>query len=190
MRSFFAAVFFLFLFTSINAQSSFKMFPSGLTVEPFTANTLEPKLGFLFHVSENAIRLDISNSMDVFRITNADDYSKNSSEISMGVDMFTYTLLRGETNFHFPVDAVDYLFGLNACYKKVTNDAEYGARFRFSHISAHLVDGHFDGTNFEWKDNHPPRVYSREFFELMPYYKVNSLRVYGGLTYIFHIDPA
>ena len=52
-----------------------------------------------------------------------------------------------------------------------------------------MLTGHYDNTLNEWKNNHSPRVYSREFLELMPYIKLNSLRAYIGYTYIFHVDP-
>ena len=41
----------------------------------------------------------------------------------------------------------------------------------------------------QWINNNLPRVYSREFVELMPYIKIDFLRLYGGLTYLFHTDP-
>ena len=40
----------------------------------------------------------------------------NNSKLSFGADLFTYTLLRSQSDFHFPVDAVDYLFGVNFGY--------------------------------------------------------------------------
>ncbi len=178
---------FVLLFSAVSfAQNKLELFPDDLTIQPFTANTLEPKLGFVFQMGKNELRLDIGNSIDIIR------YEKCPGEIfSFGADLFTYTLLRGEKNFHFPVDAVDYLFGINAAYKKnVDDENEYGARLRISHISAHFVDGHYDGANNQWRDEHNPRVYSREFIELMPYYKINSFRAYAGFTYLFHVTPS
>ncbi|MGE5430672.1 MAG: DUF1207 domain-containing protein [Syntrophomonadaceae bacterium] len=160
------------------------MFPGNLNIQPFTANALEPRMGVLFHVNNNELRLDIGSSMDLVQFSLSE--KKN---FSIGADFFTYTLLRGEKDFHFPVDAVDYLFGVNAGYKKTVQDGEYGARFRLSHISAHFVDGHYDFKNKIWRNGQNPRVYSREFLELTPFYRINDLRVYAGLTYIFHIDP-
>ena len=113
-----------------------------------------------------------------------------NSILSFGADFFTYTLLRGESNFHFPVDAVDYLFGINAGLRIVDDNISYGARLRLSHISAHFVDGHYDGINERWRDGLKPRVYSREFIELMPFYQINSLRVYAGFTYLINVDPS
>lgn len=164
-------------------QKKIEIFPDNLTIQPFTANILEPKLGFQFHLSKNELRLDIGNSIDVLRI------QKDDEIISIGADLFTYTLLRSEKNFHFPVDAVDYLFGINSCYTKKIDENKFGLRFRLSHISAHFVDGHFDGTNNKWRDNMNPRVYSREFIEIMPFYSFHNLRLYAGLTFIFHVDP-
>jgi hypothetical protein len=111
------------------------------------------------------------------------------NKLSFGADLFTYTLLRSQSDFHFPVDAVDYLFGVNFGYEKKNNQKEFGARWRISHISAHFVDGHFDKELNEWRNNQEPKVYSREFFELMPFYKANNLRIYAGLTYIYKVDP-
>ena len=95
------------------AQNRVELFPSNLLVQPFTANTLKPKLGFEFKSSKNEISLNVGNSIDILHY-NLDEKSK----ISLGADLFTYTLLRSQSNFHFPVDAVDYLFGFNFGYDK------------------------------------------------------------------------
>ena len=65
----------------------------------------------------------------------------------------------------------------------------YGLGFRLSHISAHLVDGQYDAQAEEWREGRDPFVFSKEFIELFPYYRMNSFRAYVGLTYIFHIIP-
>ncbi len=162
------------------AQNKIELFPSSLLVQPFTANTLKPKLGFEFKTSKNEISLNVGNSIDILQYK-IDDLS----QISVGADLFTYTLLRSQSNFHFPVDAVDYLFGFNFGYV----NENYGARLRISHISAHFVDGHFNKAENKWRDDRTPIVYSREFFELIPFYRFDNFRFYAGLTYIFSIDP-
>ena len=167
------------------AQWKQELFPSHLNIQPFTANFLEPKAGFLFALNQNNLRLDISSSRDIIQ------FSKDQEMISVGADLFTFTRLRSTDNFKFPVETIDYLFGLNAGYKKtLCQDNEYGLRFRLSHISAHLVDGQFDLQNEQWRNGRQPIVFSKEFIELFPYYKINSLRFYLGFTYIFHIIPA
>jgi hypothetical protein len=105
--------------------------------------------------------------------------------------LFTFTRLRGTSEFHFPVEAIDYLFGLNAGYRILHDKStEYGIRFRFSHISAHFVDGHFDYDTRYWRNNLTPRVYSREFVEFFPFLRYEGLRVYSGYTYLVHVTPS
>jgi hypothetical protein len=159
-------------------------FPDKMNIQPFTANFLEPKAGFHFSVGKSDIRLDIGTSADFYR------YEYNSSVFSFGGDLFTYTRLRGTEEFHFPVEAIDYLFGLNAGYKIYYNKTdEYGLRFRFSHISAHFVDGHFDYDTRYWRNNLTPRVYSREFLEFFPYLRFEGLRLYAGYTFLINVTP-
>ncbi|MBU0560029.1 MAG: DUF1207 domain-containing protein [Bacteroidetes bacterium] len=176
-------IFIIILCSIINGQVKTEIFPDDLTIQPFTANILEPKLGFLFQLGKNELRLDIGNSIDVYRNTT------DNETYSFGADLFTYSLLERESDFHFPVVAIDYLFGVNAGYKKTAGNYEYGARLRFSHISAHFVDGYFDKDNNVWRNGLEPKVYSREFIEFMPYYKMNGFRIYTGFTYVYHIDP-
>lgn len=183
-RIFWISVFVLFANGLLFSQDKYEVFPSDLNIQPYTANFLEPKLGFLFTMNENSIRLDIGNSLDVLHYNCNKDVSW-----SFGLDLFTYTLLRGENDFHFPVDAVDYLFGVNFGYVNKAHKYPFGARLRISHISAHFVDGHYDGTHQMWRDGHNPRVYSREFVEFLPFIKISDIRFYGGITYLFHVDP-
>jgi len=162
------------------AQNNIELFPSNLLVQPFTANTLKPKLGFEFKNGQNDLSLNIGTSMDIAHY----DISKGY-KLSLGADLYTYTLLRSQSDFHFPVDAVDYLFGFNFGLSK----ENWGARLRVSHISAHFVDGHYSKEDEMWIDGREPRVYSREFFEFIHFYRFNNFRAYAGITYIFSIDP-
>lgn len=174
----------LLLLTSISfPQQTTNWFPSELNIQPFTANFIEPKAGFVFGLDENKIRLDIGTSQDIVHLIDQD------FTISFGADLFTYTRLRSTSDFKFPVETIDYLFGINAGYKKILCENEIGLRFRFSHISAHLVDGQYDEQESEWRDGRNPFVFSKEFVEIFPYYRINSFRFYAGLTYIFHIIP-
>ena len=176
---------FILLFSSISiAQWQHELFPSDLNIQPFTANILEPKAGFLFNIDNDKLRLDISTSRDIVKWYDDDE------TISIGADLFTFTRLRSTDEFKFPVETIDYLFGFNAGYKKqLEGNRELGLRFRLSHISAHLVDGQYDAENQEWREGREPFVFSKEFIELFPYYRFNTFRAYVGLTYIFHIIP-
>ena len=164
-------------------QTKSTWFPSGINIQPFTANFIEPKAGFAFQLGGKKIRLDIGKSTDILHI------NKDSTALSFGVDLFTFTRLRAESEFHFPVEAIDYLFGLNSGYKIINKENEYGFRFRLSHISAHFVDGQYDYKANFWRNGRTATVYTREFIELFPYYRVEGLRFYAGLTYLFHRKP-
>lgn len=180
-------ILFLILICSIStplfSQTSTTWFPSEINVQPFTANFIEPRAGFQFEMGGNKIRLDISRSTDIIQ------FHKENSLLSFGFDLFTYTRLRAESEFHFPVEAVDYLFGLNSGYKISDMNSEYGFRFRLSHISAHFVDGQYDYKINFWRDGRTATVYTREFIELFPFYRYEGLRFYAGLTYLFHRKP-
>lgn len=174
----------LILFTTIlQAQWKKEWFPSGLNIQPFTANFIEPRGGSEIGLDGNRLRLDIGTSKDIFKM------NSDKETVSFGADVFTFTRLRSQNGFKFPVETVDYLFGINAGYKKVCGKTEYGLRFRFSHISAHLVDGRYNNHTVEWMDGRKPITFSKEFFELFPFYRTHGFRVYAGLTYIIHILP-
>lgn len=175
-------IFLLFATFTLNSQS-IEYFPNNLNVQPFSANFLEPKVGFLFQTGKNELRLDIGNSRDILHFS-----GKNYSS-SFGVDFFTFTKLSGEGEFHFPVNAIDYLFGVNLSYKSFNENTSYGFRFRLSHISAHFVDGHYDNPTGMWKNGRYPRVYSREFIEVFPFIESDYFRSYIGYTYLFHVVP-
>jgi hypothetical protein len=172
------------------ADGRIALVPHGLLFRPLLANTYEPRVGLLSQLGKNRLRLDIGNSIDLLQYT----IIKDSSSFSMGTDFFTYTLLRGERDFHFPVDASDYFFGVNFNCKSSTAFGLMSSRLRISHISAHFVDGHYDNTKGEWKDSRYPNVYSREFIDVViacePAPLDDALRGYIGATYLFHVDPS
>lgn len=141
-------------------------------------------MGTSFELNQNNLRLDIGNSREIFHWKN-----ECGDVFGLGADFFTFTKLRGEKDFHFPVDAVDYLFGINSTYKKSSGEINYGYRARLSHISAHFVDGHYDGSSASWRDGRNPIVYSREFLEALGFYSLKNYRFYLGGTYIFHVTP-
>ena len=106
--------------TSIYSQNENEWFPPGMNIQPFTANFLEPKAGFSYLLGREEIRLDIGTSADIFLYRNENKF------LSFGADLFTYTRLRGRSSFHFPVETIDYLFGINSGYKIVDKNKEYG----------------------------------------------------------------
>lgn len=179
----FISLFLIFGSISNYAQTKEIWFPSKLNIQPFTANLLEARAGFSSLINQKRVRLDIGTSHDIFRLED------KNSVLSFGADMFTFTRLRNESHFKFPVETIDYFFGVNSAYKIIKDNTQYGFRFRLSHISAHIVDGRFDEQNYSWRGGLLPFVYSREFVELFPFYQIGSLRGYAGFTYLFHVIP-
>jgi hypothetical protein len=183
MRSILIVILIFFLKISSVAQTKTELFPSDLNIQPFAAYFLEPKTGFQYMFDIDKVRIDIGTSHDIIH------WKIKNESFSFGADFFTFTRARSEDNFKFPVETVDYLFGVNGGYKYKNENNEWGARLRFSHISAHLVDGYFDSDSESWLNGREPFVYSREFFELIGYYKVHGIRIYGGITYNIHVVP-
>lgn len=176
-------IFILFFKLNSTAQTITEWFPAELNIQPFTAHFLEPKAGFQYLFKIDKVRIDIGTSHDIIH------WIAPEHSFSFGADFFTFTRARSEVNFKFPVETIDYLFGVNSSYKNISENEEWGARLRFSHISAHLVDGYYSSDSGGWLNGREPFVYSKEFFELIAYYKIYGLRVYGGITYNIHIIP-
>ncbi len=184
MRNTLTFSFILCMFSAaLFGQTKTAWFPSGLNIRPFTANTLETRVGSLYLLNQKRLQLNIGTSSDIYR----EEYGDKT--LSFGADMFTFTRLRSENNFRFPVETIDYFFGVNFGYKIVKEDKQYGFRLRVSHISAHIVDGRYNAADASWRDNLLPFVYSREFIEAMPFYQIGTFRGYAGFTYLFHVIP-
>ncbi len=175
----------IILVFSVNlySQQTKEWFPAELNIPPFTSNLLEPRNGFMFALGEDWLRLDIGTSRDILRLKSGEE------TISFGVDLFTFTRLRSNDNFKFPVETIDFFFGINAGFNKHDSLKECGLRIRFSHLSAHFVDGRYDEHSSQWVNGRDPFTFSKEFIEFFPYYRISGFRVYLGLTYIFHIIP-
>ena len=126
--------------------------------EPTRASVFEPRVGFLKNVTDKNLRLDIGIGIDLIGL------HEDDAQYSFGVDAFTFSNLRSESNFKFPVDAIDYFFSVNFNYKRsLKNDLFISSRLRVSHISSHLQDGHV----YERADTiFTPFTYSREFLDI------------------------
>lgn len=159
---------------------------SGLTFRPTVASVFEPRVGFIFYGDRNNIRLDIGSGIDIL------SRRYRTGTISIGAEFFTFTLLESWENMHFPVIASDYFFGINVSYSQPVDNGIFSGRFRFTHISSHFVDGHYDADAGEWRDGRDPIIYSREFFGLLVAYQRNGSlidRWYGGIQYMINLIP-
>jgi hypothetical protein len=168
------------------ASDSIDFFRSERVYRPIEAGILEARTGFQKYTNTDYLKLDIGVSIDVVSLISGNHI------YSAGVDFFTFSNLRSEENFKFPVDAIDYFFGINLNFQSdISKDRKVSARFRLSHISSHLEDGHV----YERTDTiFTPFVFSKEFVDVSAIYEYNvskrlSLRGQGGFNYIFHSIP-
>jgi hypothetical protein len=190
MRITTVGIFFIIVSTVLKPQSTETWYPSDLNIRPFTANVLEPRAGVSYLKDLDKLQLNIGTTSDIY------EQKSGNSTLSFGADLFTYTRLQSNNNFRFPVETIDYFFGINSGYKIINGSKQYGFRLRLSHISTHLADGSFDKSlptgqagSGQWENGIEPFVYSREFLELFPFYQTGGFRGYVGLTYLFHVIP-
>jgi hypothetical protein len=154
-----------------------------LLFKPLTANPFEPRIGTVYEEEDDRLRLDIGASFDMVRFGTEDTLSKFKS--ALGADFFTYTRLRSEGRFKFPVETSDYFFGLNYSCRFELESIALEGRARLSHISSHLVDGYSDNSVFFQE----PFVYSREFLDIVLAMDYSGLRPYIGATFVFSYQP-
>jgi hypothetical protein len=153
---------------------------NGLLFKPLSANVFEPRVGAIYEFNNEKLRLDIGNSIDLLGF-NIND----SSELRFGADFFTYTRLRAENHFKFPVETSDYFFGINSSFKGSLLNHDISARLRIAHISSHLVDG----LSQEGKFAKNPFVYSKEFIDLVAAIQLKNFRIYAGSYFTFSKKP-
>ncbi|NTW63636.1 MAG: DUF1207 domain-containing protein [Chlorobiaceae bacterium] len=158
--------------------------------KPLMADPTEPRIAVMPWLDDNYLQLDIGTSVDL--------YQNDKKDFAVGVDFGTYSLLERGDNFKFPVDTIDYMFGVNATWKKTIASEnfpfnELSARVRLSHISAHFEDGHFDKEANQWiQGDCPfdiPFTYSREFINAVVALSSPDKRIYAGYQYIYHTSP-
>ncbi len=176
------------------------------TVGALYAGKYEARISGTRESEFDRLRLDIGATIDILRLGLSEEADSGlASQLTFGADFFTWTRLRSTESFKFPVEAVDYYFGINAAYNS-GDDPLLGivtdTRLRIAHISAHLVDGHPSFTD-------PLQqyiTYSREFVDLMvassfngngelvSYYDTREepsvmIRPYIGGLWMFHTIP-
>jgi len=147
---------------------------------PAIANPFEARISTLFQPGPKHLRLDIGYRFDVVSIPVADSVN---SPIVLDGEFFTLTRLRSEGNFKFPVETIDYWFGLGFHY--VHRNTQL--RVRIAHISSHLVDGFADASGTF--SQQLPFVYSREFIEVNAAHSIGAVRPYVGITYAWATLP-
>ncbi len=177
------------LFASLLACLALSCVAQTVTLEPnrplfvqLLADAKEPRLAMLVNQTNSELSLDIGTSLDLVQI------AFELTQFGIGVEFGTFSELRREWNFKFPVNTADYMFGINvSCRRPLTKLVTLAGRFRLSHISAHLVDGQFvEGT---WRDGLTPFVYSRELIAVMIALSSEYGRAYLGYEFLFNTLP-
>lgn len=165
------------------------------------AGKYEARIGGSRESADGKLRLDIGYAAEIFRV----DYSMRRPDgstdfehpghtfqsLSFGADFFTWTRLRSTASFKFPVEAVDYYFGLSGAFKRpLRRFGVMEARLRLAHISAHLADGDPSFTDPAQKY----MTYSREFADATIALagradRDGGARAYAGALVMFHSIP-
>lgn len=176
----------IYTFSQDSSKSNFFFFETDNVFKPLNASIIESRVGIAKNTTDDYLKLDIGTSLDIIGL------KEYNSLYSFGVDFFTFSNLRSEPNFKFPVDAIDYLFGINFNYKKPLNkEITLSGRLRISHISSHFEDGH----KYSRIDTiFTPVVYSREFINIAAIFdhkgsKNFLLRYLIGAEYLFKTIP-
>lgn len=173
------------------------------TMRPY-AGKVEPRIGGWFLPENDRLRLDIGTSVELQTVLAGgrtdtpkdtrrrapNDRAGSSYAFDFGADFFTWTQLRSVGRFKFPVEAVDYYFGLYGSYQPIANaPVPLNVRLRVAHISAHLVDG--DPGLLGNPDT--AITYSREFVDVAAghylYNHRSSFGWYGGALWAFSCIP-
>lgn len=169
-----------------SVSDSLYFFDSNLLFKPLEASIFEPRNGVTKFTDKKNLKLDIGAGIDIIGL------KMGNTSYSLGADFFTFSNLRSESNFKFPVDAIDYLFGLNVNMQKVHSEKlKTSYRLRISHVSSHFEDGHiYENTDTIFT----PVVFSKEFIDIAVIsdfspYRNFYLRNLLGLNYIFHSIP-
>lgn len=167
-------------------KSRIQFLPSQELFRPIRASIFESRIGVAKNLNDDYLKLDIGYSPDIVSLEN------KRSTYSAGVEFFTFSNLRSEDNFKFPVDAIDYYFGLKFSYlRQIKKNMNLSGRLRIAHISSHFEDGHeYPRTDTIFT----PVVYSREFIDLsaMLDTRINkrfAIRNQLSINLLFHSIP-
>ena len=188
-KSFFPILTILMLFFGASSASAEPLLRTQFA--PLLADPLEPRIAIMPRLDEEYLQLDIGTSADLFSLKN--------DGFAFGIDFATFSLLAMEESFKFPVDTIDYLFGISCSWVQPLENSslpfdELSARLRFTHISAHFEDGHYDEAAGKWIDEEEspfgiPFTYSREFINLILALSSDGSRFYLGYQYLIHTIP-
>ena len=171
--------------------------PDSATSATLYSGRYEARIGTSFEPSQDRLRLDIGGTHNLLYVNSYSMKEEGTAireewerTVSIGADFFTWTRLRATRSFKFPVEAVDYYFGLNSAVRFNGALPINELRLRLAHISAHLVDGDTGLAG----GSRSVTTYSREFVDLMASGSLRPssgafVRLYAGGEWLFHTIP-
>ncbi len=119
---------------------------------------------------------------------------ERKKQLRFGADFFTYALTTNFQDNRLQVDAVDGFFGGHIVYRTDEERSALLLRLRILHLSAHMVDGHFDTNTGTWRDGREPIPFTRDFGELLAAYIFPagpvSIMPYIGTSYATLVRPS
>ncbi len=170
-------------------KEGFDFLPEGLHFSPLKANAQEARIGVFKYFGTANLKVDIGNTIDIF------GYNTPDSKIraAMGIDFMAYAFVTGAQGLRLQVDALDGFFGGNVSLSKQYEHNLLQFRLRILHLSAHLVDGHYELGARRWIDNREPIPFTKDFGELVAAHVLNPdenvFRYYGGISYATLVRP-
>jgi hypothetical protein len=165
--------------------------PGRLAVPPLVASYQEPRVGLRKEIGSSKMKVDIGAAVDMLEVR---PWPDSTRRFRVGIDFFTYALSTSSEGLRLQIDAVDGFFGGHVAYLGTfENRSELVVRLRILHLSAHFLDGHFSNATQTWKDNRAPIPFTRDFGELLAFYRFPAsaiaAQVYGGFSYATLIRP-
>lgn len=168
----------------------FEFFPAGLHFSPLKANHQEARIGVFKYFGTANLKVDIGNTIDLFGIL----YAASKMRFTAGIDFMAYAYITGAQGLRLQVDALDGFLGGNISFSHQYEETRLLSRLRILHLSAHLVDGHYELSQKKWVDNREPIPFTKDFGELLVAHelqsRLNQLRYYGGVSYATLVRPA
>jgi hypothetical protein len=170
--------------TAQTDSSHWAFLPERTLFAPLMANHEEPRMGFQQEFGSSTMKVAIGNAVQLF------DYHSGTDTVQCGLLFIAYAQANDYRGYRLKIDAADGFFGLSFSYN---TDSRLNFRLRMIHLSAHLVDGHFNDETMQWRDNKIPFPFSRNYAEIVAAYSVDmqswQLRPYAGVSYAPIIKP-
>jgi hypothetical protein len=170
-----------------NRSVFWKIQPEKVSMQPFRASLIEPRFGLSKSLTTSTMKVDIGNAVDL--INRSYWMDRDFVNSSAGIDFFTYVRVTGWEGLRLQVDAVDGLFGGHLTHIISNESTALQFRFRFLHLSAHYVDGHYDEISQQWKDGRTPVPFTRDFADFTFSYRYKNMRAYALFEHAFRIRP-